>query len=96
MRIEELKPIFCEHIPQEKENGILYVSEKFEVCVHLCACGCGQQTVIPFSIEKSDEENWHLINNDGKISLTPSIGNFSGENPYHAHYFITENKIIWC
>ena len=23
------------------------------------------------------------------------VGNFNGENPYHAHYYITNNKIEW-
>ena len=32
---------------------------------------------------------------DNKVTLRPSIGNFNGETPYHAHYYITDNKIRW-
>ena len=92
VRINELKPVFVEFIPNEKEEGILYISERFRLSVHLCACGCREQTVLPFGRE---EGGWDMVNNNGLVSLSPSIGNFSGENPYHAHYFITENKIIW-
>jgi hypothetical protein len=99
MKIYELTPIFCKHIPNWKgmEQGILYISEFYEVSNHLCACGCGQQTVLPFTREKNYGKNWSMtVNSDSKISFLPSIGNFSGEKPYHAHYYITENKIIWC
>jgi hypothetical protein len=98
MRITEITPVFCKHIPYWKDMkyGVLYISEDFKVSNHLCACGCGQQTVLPFNKGKDYGKNWSMVNNDGKISLIPSIGNFSGENPYHAHYYITDNKIIWC
>lgn len=98
MRLEVINPVFCEHIPtwKEMEHGVLYISDRFKVSNHLCACGCGQQTVLPFNREKDYGKNWSLSDNNGKISLNPSIGNFSGENPYHAHYYITENKIVWC
>lgn len=92
MKINELRPIFVEEIPREKESGILYISEKYKVSIHLCACGCGEQTVLPFN--KSGE--WNMTNNNGLVSFSPSVGNFSGENPYHAHYFITNNKVVWC
>ncbi len=88
MKIEELKPKFVDEMPREKEDGILYISEKFGLAIHLCACGCGEQTVTP-------TREWKLTNNEGKITLRPSIGNFRGEHPYHAHYYVTENRIEW-
>ena len=90
MRITELTPIRCKHIPKELEPGKLYISKEFKIAIHLCACGCGGQTVTPFN-----EGGWTLTDNDGKITLRPSIGNCSGENPYHAHYYVTDNKIEW-
>ena len=94
IKIFELKHEYCETIPSELESGIAYISEKYGVSIHLCACGCGEKTVLP--LEKNGS-GWVLIKNeDGTVSFTPSIGNWSGENPYHAHYFITKNKIIWC
>lgn len=90
--IKELTPIFCELVPDTLEEGKLYISERYSCAIHLCACGCGQKTVTPINSPKE----WQLTNNNGLITLRPSIGNFNGENPYHAHYFITNNKIEWC
>jgi hypothetical protein len=70
----------------------LYISELFNCAIHLCACGCQGKVVTP--INKPNE--WQLTNNNGLVSLHPSIGNWSEEKPnYHAHYYITNNKIIW-
>lgn len=91
-KITEIKPEFVEQIPENLEDGILYISEKYKVAVHLCACGCKVKTVIPIK-----DGDWILFKSEGDriVSLRPSIGNFSGESPYHAHYYITSNKIQW-
>lgn len=89
MKTTELKPQYCDTIPKDLDEGILYISKAFSIAIHLCACGCKGKTVTPLGDNK-----WILTEtNDGKITLRPSIGNWSGENPYHAHYLITENKI---
>ena len=90
IKIFELKPEYCEHIPKELEDGKLYISERFGVAIHLCACGCNIKTVTPIG-----KGEWTLSKNQDKVTLRPSIGNFMGENPYHAHYYITDNKIEW-
>jgi len=92
-KLFELKPEFVNEMPIELDNNILYISEEFGISIHLCACGCGQKTVI--DLKPRWKDGWSLMNNAGKITIRPSIGNFSGENPYHAHYFITENRIDW-
>ncbi len=89
--MNELTTFYCKEIPRDLESGILYISKEFEIAIHLCACGCGVKTVTPIY-----EGEWTLTENNGKATLRPSIGNFIGENPYHAHYFITDNKIEWC
>lgn len=95
MRIETVTLLFVEQISENLEEGIVYISEKYGCSIHLCACGCKQETVLP--IERGNGKGWNLIKHeDGTVSFTPSIGNFSGEKPYHAHYYITKNKIIWC
>lgn len=95
-KLFEVRPEFCEYIPPIIEHGIIYISNKFKLSIHLCACGCGEKTVTPFSkIIDGKDIGWKLTDNNGKITLRPSIGNFTGENPYHAHYYITENKIEW-
>lgn len=91
-KLHELKPVFVETIPKDLEDGILYISRKFEIAIHLCACGCKEKTVTPIG---GPHGGWALTEIEGKITLRPSIGNFKGENPYHAHYYITNNKIQW-
>ena len=90
MRLTELTPVHCEEIPANIESGNIYITKRYEVAVHLCACGCGGKTVTPLG-----PGEWTLTDNDSKITLRPSIGNWSGENPYHAHYYVTDNKIEW-
>jgi hypothetical protein len=89
-RIDKLIPVYVEEIPAEIEPGKLFISKQYGVAVHLCACGCGGKTVTPLGVGE-----WSLTENDGNVTLRPSIGNWSGESPYHAHYYITDNKIQW-
>ncbi len=89
-KIHELIPEYCEYMERNIEYGKLYISEEFGVAIHLCACGCGGKAVTPIG-----KGEWTLTKNDGKITLRPSIGNWAGENPHHAHYYITDNKIQW-
>ena len=90
MKIFELTPAYSQYIPEQLEEGILYISEEFQIAIHLCACGCKRQTVTPL-----ENDGWALTKNNQKVTLRPSIGNFMGENPYHSHYYITDNKIQW-
>jgi hypothetical protein len=85
---QEFKPEYYVQIPTNLEDGIIYISERFGIAIHLCACGCKGKTVTPFG-----SGQWTLTKTDGKVTLRPSIGNWAGENPYHAHYFITDNKV---
>ncbi len=91
-RIGELKPEYHDTFPKElkMEPGKLYITEEYGVAMHLCACGCGGKTVTPLG-----QNGWTLTKNEDKVTLRPSIGNWSGESPYHAHYYITDNKIEW-
>jgi len=91
-KIEYLKPEFVIHIPRELESGVLYISEEYGISIHLCACGCGQQTVLNFKPQWKD--GWEMIKSyEGKISFRPSIGNFNFA--CKSHYYITDNKIEW-
>jgi Family of unknown function (DUF6527) len=36
-----------QYIPKQLSPGILYVSEKYSVAGHLCACGCGNKVITP-------------------------------------------------
>jgi hypothetical protein len=93
MKINSLIPLYCETIPEVLEEGILYISYKYGMAIHLCACGCKQHCVT--GLQPYWNTGWSIQDNEGLITLRPSIGNWEGENPYHAHYFITNNKIEW-
>lgn len=89
MRIDTLKVEYVKHIPHELEQGIIYFSNEFNTAIHLCACGCGNQTVTPFGVD-----GWHYFDDNGKLTLEPSIGNFSF--PCKSHYFIRGGRVEWC
>jgi hypothetical protein len=94
MRLLEIIPEYVDTIPEELKEGILYISEKYGTAIHLCACGCGGKTVT--GLEPYWAGGWTLTKVNDAVTLRPSIGNWLGENPYHAHYLITNNKIEWC
>lgn len=89
--IYSISPVYLDTIECEIELGKLYISKMYKVAIHLFACGCGGKTVTPLK-----DNEWQLHENNGLVSLTPSIGNWMNEKPYHAHYFITNNQIKWC
>lgn len=90
MRLTEIEPIFVETVPHELEEGKLYISKEYKTAIHLCACGCKGKTVTSLKVGE-----WALSYIGNTVTLRPSIGNFSGENPHHAHYYISNNKIEW-
>lgn len=79
---------FVETFPDELENGILYVSLTFNTAVHLCACGCGMQTVTKLS-----PKEWCMTYNGATISLYPSIGNWGFK--CRSHYWLKDSKAIF-
>lgn len=87
-KIECLHPTFIEHFPDRLEPGVLYVSMKYSMCVHTCACGCNQKVITPLSPKK-----WKLIYDGETVSLFPSIGNYAF--PCRSHYYLTKNKVEW-
>lgn len=90
-KLHELKIVQIEFAPEVLEPGILYVSKRFETCLHLCACGCGMQTVTP----QDPVKGWVLTGTDEVVTLRPSILNKKEVCPNAAHYYITENRIKW-
>jgi hypothetical protein len=84
-----LKHEFIEFIPDELEQGTVYVSIRFATASHLCPCGCGNKVVTP--IRPTD---WTLLFDGKTISLEPSIGNWSF--PCQSHYYIRKNRVKWA
>lgn len=83
----EITPVFVETVPEELEDGVLYISIRYKTAAHKCACGCGMKVATPIH-PTAWEMHW-----DGRaVSLSPSIGNW--QFPCRSHYLIRRNKIV--
>lgn len=78
---------FIELVPDELEEGIIYISIPYCSAIHKCVCGCGNEVVTPIS-----PEDWKLSFDGRTISLYPSIGNWKFK--CQSHYFIINSEII--
>lgn len=80
---------FVEFIPQNVEDGILYISIEYCTAIHKCVCGCGNEVVTPIS-----PSDWKLTFNGKSVSLYPSIGNWNFD--CQSHYWIKNNQIDYA
>jgi hypothetical protein len=76
-------------MPQLLDPGLLYVSEEFEIAIHLCACGCGTKIKTPLG-----PADWSLEETKRGVSLRPSIGNW--QETCRSHYWIRRGRVIWA
>ena len=83
----EVLSVFVEFIPDELIQNEIYISKEYGTAVHLCLCGCGEKSIMP--LNPKFNLSWNLIENDNKVSFTPSILNTNCPNKYH--YVITNN-----
>lgn len=81
---------FVEQVPENLENGVVYVSIPFSTVIHKCCCGCGHEVVTPLS----RTTGWQLTFDGESISLHPSIGNRA--LPCRSHYWIERNQVVWA
>jgi Family of unknown function (DUF6527) len=84
-----IKHQFVDAIPTDLEDGTLYISIEYSTALHKCFCGCGNEVVTPLS-----PTDWKLVFDGEKISLDPSIGNWSFE--CKSHYWIEDSIIRWA
>ncbi len=84
--MKTLQHRFVEFIPDELEEGVVYVSLTYCTAIHKCVCGCGHEVVTPLS-----PTDWKLTFDGKTISLNPSIGNWNF--PCRSHYWITKNEV---
>ena len=77
---------FVNYVPEQLDDGVLYVSIRFGTVVHRCACGCGEEVVTPLG-----PAEWKLTYDGRTVSLAPSIGNWSF--PCRSHYWIDEGNV---
>lgn len=89
MMIKSLDYTFLEIIPEELEEGMLYISPRFRVIIHLCCCGCKNKVVTPLSPAR-----WKMFFDGKTISLSPSIGNWSFD--CESHYWIKNSEVVWA
>jgi hypothetical protein len=78
---------FVEHIREHLQERTLYISMKYATATHLCACGCRNEVVTPFS-----PTDWQLHFDGDSVSLTPSIGNW--QFPCRSHYWIQHSTVV--
>jgi hypothetical protein len=88
MRRNALRHEFVEFIPEELEEGVVYVSLPYGTAAHKCCCGCGREVNSPIG-----PTDYELIDHGDSITLDPSIGNWSF--PCRSHYFVRRNKVVW-
>ena len=87
MQVKEFSVQFVEYMPEVINQGEMYISMRYSVVIHLCACGCGEKVVTPLS-----PDDWHLKYDGETISLYPSIGNW--DFTCQSHYWIRRSKVI--
>lgn len=78
-----------EYIPDALQDGVIYVSHRFNVAVHRCCCGCGEEVVTPIS-----PTDWRYDISEQGISLYPSIANWS--YACRSHYWIRQDAVVWA
>ena len=84
LRKVETIPVYVDVIPDIMEQDKIYISQKYRTASHLCLCDCGREVITPLT-----NRGWELTElSDGKITISPSIGNFQSCN---THYIIIKN-----
>jgi hypothetical protein len=78
---------FVQFVPENVEEGVIYVSIEYTTAVHKCACGCGYQVVTPLSPTR-----WELTFDGEAVTLFPSVGSWSFL--CRSHYWIQRNSVI--
>ncbi|MGV8917285.1 MAG: DUF6527 family protein [Pseudomonas sp.] len=89
MSIKSLTPQFVEHFPERLKPGELYLAMEFATAAHLCACGCGNKVITPFS-----PTDWQMSFDGETVSLKPSIGNWTFK--CRSHYWVRSGRIEWA
>jgi hypothetical protein len=92
MKIQSLITKEVETMPKQMEEGVFYLSRKFELGIHLCACGCGGQAVTPLS--GTGPAVWKLTEGPNGATLEGSIGHQNW--PCKSHYWVRDGKIVPC
>jgi hypothetical protein len=88
VKVQIVSPEYVEQLPEQLEEGVLYICEEFDLTAHKCCCGCGEDVYNKLSPAK-----WRLVKMpDGSVSLDPSVGNW--KYSCQSHYWIRNNRVI--
>jgi hypothetical protein len=77
------------YMPKDLRSGVLYVSDEFDIAIHLCACGCGSKVKTPLGATE-----WSVQEARTGPTLRPSVGNW--QQACQSHYLITRGEVIWA
>jgi hypothetical protein len=80
---------FVETIPDNLDDGVIYISKKYRAALHNCCCGCGEEVSTPIG-----PTEYSVKMEDGGVTVKPSIGNH--DFPCRSHYVIKRGSIVWA
>lgn len=75
-------------------DGVFYIEDSTPYMAYKCPCGCGNVSMLTRNRDGYSGQCWRLEEREGKVSLSPSV--LSSGFACKSHYFIRDNKIIWC
>ena len=88
MKVDCFRPAFVSDIPDDLDEGVLYLALEYDAMVHLCACGCGCEISTPIG-----PTDWKIAWDGVGITVRPSVGN--GSLRCRSHYVIDAGKVRW-
>ncbi len=88
-KLHAIEHEFVDFVPDQLEQGVLYISIQYKTMVHLCCCGCGKKVVTPIS-----PTGWEFTYNGKTVSISPSVGNWNLE--CQSHYVIAGSRVRWA
>lgn len=87
MRHTRLAHRFVEHVPEQLDPGVLYISMEYGTVAHSCCCGCGEEVMTPLT-----PTDWKMTYDGETVSLHPSVGSWT--LACRSHYVIKHGKVI--
>jgi hypothetical protein len=87
--ITSLAHEFVDELPDQSEEGVLYISMPFATVMHLCCCGCRNKVYTPLRPNR-----WRLSFDGDTVTLLPSVGNWNFA--CRSHYWIIRSRVRWA
>jgi hypothetical protein len=75
-------------LPEALEEGVVYVSEEYEVAALNCACGCGHKITLLL------DDGHEIRDVEGMPNVWPSIGVWDAQ--CRSHFFIRNGEVLWA